>query len=436
MRKSAAVALILVALSAADFSATATAAPTTTTLHDFTGKGDGGSPEGGVILGQDGVIYGAADRGGVNDNGVIFSLTPPATAGNRWSFRVLHRLPGGVGGGYPLGLTQDAKGNLYGYAIDFGAGNGTIFRLAKPTAPGGAWAFRTIYEFQGGKDGAFPSGLALQPDGSLIGTTDHGGAGACRDPFGDPPWGCGTVFGLRPPVKPGEPWAETVIHRFAGGTDGSTPVGAPVLVDGAWYGVTTEGGGGPCIQPGTSTVAGCGSVYALRRDARGQWGETIAYAFQGGAMGSTPLGPLAVDTKGRIYGVTASGGLAGNDGYGNGLVYELEPSTAGPLAETVLHAFAGGKDGYEPQSGLALGAKGRLYGTTYLGSSGNLGAAFILRPPAAQGGTWTEFVVARFSGPVGAYPTGQLAIDASGALYGVALEGGRFNAGTVFKVIP
>jgi len=117
----------LVTLGVTAMAASVLAAPTTTVLYSFHGKTDGGSPEGGLIAGPDGVLYGTADTGGTNDNGTIFSLTPPATTGAAWSFKVLHRLTGGVEGGYPVGLTQDKSGNLYGYAVDFGAGHGTVF---------------------------------------------------------------------------------------------------------------------------------------------------------------------------------------------------------------------------------------------------------------------------------------------------------------------
>jgi len=412
--------------------------PSVASLYAFRGKADGASPEGGVIQGLDGTIYGTADQGGVDDNGTVFSLTPPAVSGGTWTFKVLYCLQGGAGGGYPLGLTQDKNGNLYGYAIDFGAGHGTVFQLQKPATPGKAWRFRTLYAFQGGKDGDFPSGLAVQPDGDLIGTTGHGGGrGACRDAEGDTPYGCGTVFQLTPPAAKGGAWTETVLYRFAGGADGAIPIGAPIRVGGALYGVTTEGGGGPCDQPGTGTTVGCGSVYKLSQARSGKWVETVFYRFPGGGSGWAPVGGLTADSQGKFYGATAFGGLDANDGYGNGLVFELTPATAGGFSEIVLHQFAGGAaDGYQPQSGVLLDQQGNLHGTTYLGPIGAWGIAYTLAPPGASGGLWTETVDARFSGPAGAYPTGSLAIGGNGALYGVTLQGGRYNQGAVYQVAP
>lgn len=63
-----------------------------------------------------------------------------------------------------------------------------------------------------------------------------------------------------------------------------------------------------------------------------------------------------------------AGGGADNDG----VVYKLTPSGA----ETILHTFTGGADGYEPDS-LALDSAGNVYGTTYYG--GVLGSGVLYK---------------------------------------------------------
>jgi hypothetical protein len=49
-------------------------------LHNFTGGVDGADPQGGVILGADGDVYGATVYGGsgigMAGHGVIYELTP------------------------------------------------------------------------------------------------------------------------------------------------------------------------------------------------------------------------------------------------------------------------------------------------------------------------------------------------------------------------
>lgn len=48
---------------------------TYTLLHDFTGGSDGGNPEGGVIVGRNGNLYGTAAYGGTAGAGVVFEIT-------------------------------------------------------------------------------------------------------------------------------------------------------------------------------------------------------------------------------------------------------------------------------------------------------------------------------------------------------------------------
>src|ERR1700685_4126520 len=68
------------------------------------------------------------------------------------------------------------------------------------------------------------TGLAMDADGNLYGTTRLGGSGACGA-------GCGVVFKL---TKTGEgEFSYSVLHTFAGPfSDGGNPFGAP-LVDSA-----------------------------------------------------------------------------------------------------------------------------------------------------------------------------------------------------------
>jgi uncharacterized repeat protein (TIGR03803 family) len=49
---------------------------TYTSLHDFTGGSDGGTPFGQVTLDASGNLYGTASVGGANDAGVVWEITP------------------------------------------------------------------------------------------------------------------------------------------------------------------------------------------------------------------------------------------------------------------------------------------------------------------------------------------------------------------------
>lgn len=97
----------------------------------------------------------------------------------------------------------------------------------------------TIYNFTGTNgDGATPvGGLALGANGTLYGTAEFGGAGACSV---NNIQGCGTVFALSPPASKGGAWTETVIYSFTNQNgDGINPTAGLVIgADGVLYGTT------------------------------------------------------------------------------------------------------------------------------------------------------------------------------------------------------
>ena len=160
--------------------------------------------------------------------------------------------------------------------------------------------------------------------------------------------------------------------------------------------------------------------------------ETI-YSFEAPPSATYPAaGPIISDSD-VIYGTTSAGGTTTGCGYFNcGTVYELNrpASPGGPWTETTLYSF-GGFSGSDPQTGLVLGAGGKLYGW-------NRNAAFELTPPVSPGGPWTETTLYGFQGsPIdGGSPTGGMAIAADGSIYGATHSGGTYNLGTVFELTP
>jgi uncharacterized repeat protein (TIGR03803 family) len=87
--------------------------------------------------------------------------------------------------------------------------------------------------------------------------------------------------------------------------------------------------------------------------------------------GAFPAGTLVSDAKGNLYGTTAGGGAS--DTYG--VVFKLDKNGE----ETVLHNFEL-TDGAYPNAGLVRDAKGKLFGTTYLGGASDHGTVFELTP--------------------------------------------------------
>jgi uncharacterized repeat protein (TIGR03803 family) len=103
-----------------------------TVLYYFMGGADGYSPDGGVILGGDGALYGTTSQGGAGW-GSIYKLTPPAS-GTIWTKIVLHNFSMAPDGNVPYsGVIFDRHSTMYGTTADGGAAppqyNGTVFQV-------------------------------------------------------------------------------------------------------------------------------------------------------------------------------------------------------------------------------------------------------------------------------------------------------------------
>ncbi len=223
--------------------ATSGGAWTETILHSFN-YGQGRFPTGTPTLDARGDLYGSAQGGGLYGAGVVYRLTPPATAGAPWTFRVLHAFgPMRIGsseGGLPTGgLTLHGKMVLYGTTLEGGLhGSGTVFELVPPATAGGTWSENILYSFGSvNNDGSKPAAnVIFDSAGNMYGTTTWGG-GICAGT-------CGTVFQLTPPISSGSDWTETILHSFPStNKDGYYPSGGLLLgKNGALFGATQSGG--------------------------------------------------------------------------------------------------------------------------------------------------------------------------------------------------
>jgi hypothetical protein len=331
---------------------------------------------------------------------------------------VLYTFVGGTDGSSPIApLLADPSGNLFGTTIGGGAGCepegcGTVFELF-PSSSGG-WTESVLYRFQGGTDGVFPYGsLVMDAEGNLFGTTSQGGSEDISCSFGQ--GGCGTVFELSPPA-PGGQWTETLLYRFQGGdSDGALPMGTLVSDRaGNLFGTTQAGG-----------RLNCGSVFELRPSVPGgAWIERVLHLFDC-TNGANPMGQLAIDSGGNLYGATFEGGDLTCSQNGCGAVFQMY-RVNNFWKERVLHTFTGGTDGRTPQAGVILN-KNSLYGTTELGGN-NYGTAYKIDE---QDGGPAETVI--YDGAPTAAPYGIFALDAAGNLYGAA-SNGAFNFGEVYQL--
>jgi uncharacterized repeat protein (TIGR03803 family) len=230
-------------------------------------------------------------------------------------------------------------------------------------------------------------------------------------------------FSLKPqaraPTSVISPWAVSVLYAFTGGSDGSSPGLGDLIFDqaGNIYGTTTGGG-----------AYGWGTAYQLVKSSSG-WTFQLLYAFTGGSDGGRPFFGLTFNQNGNLYGATYEGGA-----YGYGTVFELTPSGSG-WTENTLYSFQYGSDGGYPFGGVTFDPSGNLYGTTLDGGPNGGGTVFELTP--SSGGKWAFSVLHSFAGNGTVEgPTGNLAIDSAGNLYGATMLEGVYGSGNVFKLTP
>ena len=269
--------------------------------------------------------------------------------------------------------------------------------------------------FKGSPDGSSPWAAPIHDThGNFYGTTWSGGK-----------FGFGTVFEVDSTGK------ETILHDFAGGSDGAFPWSGLIMdAAGNLYGTTNTGGGAYCFNN-----YGCGVVFKMSPKRGGGWTETVLYAFKGKPDGQHPgYGSLAQDAAGNLYGTTIDGG-GGYCSAGCGVVFKLARSSSGHWKETVLHSFnATQTDGVTPYGGVILDAAGNAYGTTSLGGSSSCGCGTVFKLDATGKAT----ILYSFTGGAdGAQPFGALVRDSAGNLYGTTWDPATgYNYGTVYKLDP
>lgn len=287
-----------------------------------------------------------------------------------------------------------------------------------------------LYTFTTASDGTFPFGtLVADSAGNLYGTTMNGGNST----------NTGTVYKLSPTSS--GPWTKTILHSFGATHDGTNPASGLVIdAAGNLYGTTQFGGNN--VSTTHCPASGCGVVFKLAPTASGPWTETILHTFTGNTDGAMPgFSGLILDSSGNIYGVATLGGnqskcVTGVPPAGCGVVFRLAPLSGGGWKYSVLRTFSG-PGGKFPSGNLALDSLGNLYGTTLQGGtascSSGCGVVYRLSPPAS-GIVWTETVLYAFTGgPDGAFPQGSPILDSAGNLYGVN-QFTDTNPGNVFKL--
>jgi uncharacterized repeat protein (TIGR03803 family) len=337
---------------------------TYTALYDFTTQYSAFPMDPGMPTAANGRVYDVTFLGGEYSNGMVFDLSPSATAAPSesalWDFNSVYQFTGNNDGGGPSPLSPlvfDAQGDVYGAAVGGGTYNdGVIYEL---TPSGNGWTQSVLYNFTGCEDGAFPSGIVFDKQGNIYGTTAAGGSSQCGDRNG-----CGTVFKLSPSQSG---WTESTLHAFQNGTDGC-PSG-PLFRDsrGNLYGITTEGG--PDNNGGT--------VWELSPK-NGSWSFSVLHDFNFFTVGY--YGPYApnMDAAGNLWGTVSWGGA--NE---TGVLFRLKPSKNGKWTFTDVYDFAtrgGTGAGCYPNGTPMLDSNGNLYGVTQLCGADGEGTIWEYKP--------------------------------------------------------
>ncbi len=287
----------------------------------------------------------------------------------------------------------------------------------------GAQTVQTLVSFTGSNGFNPYTGLVQDAEGNFYGATNQGGAN-----------NTGLIFELSPNGHGG--WQQRILYQFStrngsgDNSDGAFPQMQRLAIDraGNLYGTATAGG-----------LYGQGTVFRLLRTSATGFRFTTLHSFQGGSGGTSPIGGVAVDNEGNVYGTTNNGGGT-NCINGCGLVYQLRPAGIFGYLFTVLHTFTGIPNGgtcpniYDGELPSRMtpvvDSAGNVYGTTSNGGSActDTGTEWELSP--AGGGNWTYTLIhVPGVGDVAQYPQAGMVLDAEGNLYGTG------SANVIFELV-
>ena len=265
-------------------------------------------PEGELIQGSDGDLYGTAANGGLHNAGIVFKITLSGVFTKLYDFCSQPNCADGLRPG--TGLVEARNGLFYGTTLGAGANGsgGTIFRISS------SGKLSTLYSFcaqPNCADGANPlTSLLPATDGNMYGATGSGGLvdGTCSA-------GCGTIF--RIPLS-GAPL--TVVHAFTS-SEGVQVQKLIQATDGSFYGTARLGGS-----------SNLGTLFKM--DAAGSVSVLFNFCNAAACHSSTnPVG-LIQSTNGLFYGTTMGPGNGTLFTYGYPPFITMTPSF-GPVGTMV-----------------------------------------------------------------------------------------------------
>jgi uncharacterized repeat protein (TIGR03803 family) len=195
------------------------------------------------------------------------------------------------------------------------------------------------------------------------------------------------------------------LHSFSGYDDGENPFPAVIFDQaGNLYGVAAYG------------EESEGTIFQLT-PSPGDWTFNVLHQFDlQDTDGSGPIGGLAMDEAGNLYGTA----WYDHSDTGCGTVFRVSLSEG----FTVLHHFAG-PDGCAPMSTLTY-SSGMIWGTTQGGGAKGQGTVFSMTTSG------DSFQFTSFTGKNGSQPLSALTLWG----YGSTFSGGGNGKGNIYKLYP
>jgi len=341
-----------------------------------------------LVEGNPNIFFGMTNRGGLNDDGVIFKYNLSSgthTTLYDFSFPVNNNL--NVFGS----LIESSPGKFLGMTYQGGTANvGAIFEYDTTTS-----TLSVNHSFDSYSPGQKPMGsLLAASNGKFYGLTSEGGA-----------YNAGALFEYDPFTGTYKKW-----HDFDGTATGAIPNGSLIEAsNGKLYGVTKWGG---------ST----------------NWGALFEFDPLTGILtnvydfihpnGAWPVGGLMQASNGMLYGITSYGGPYNN----YGVLFEYDPTGRGTYTVKVNFEHTTERN---PEGRLIETSTGILYGLSKSGGTTSHGTLFEYNITGDSTTIKFDFI----NTPFGREPKGDLIKATNGKLYGMTSNGGTSGTsrGTLFE---
>lgn len=452
---------------------------------DFGGELYGATPDAGVEEFTTGQLFGITRSGGLNDDGVLYRYD---LATNEF-VKLIDLERQESGGGASVNMIRTVNGDYFGVTRYGGTnGEGVLFQYDLTNN-----SLTKKVDFNIDIHGGLPTSLMEASSGKIYGMTYRGGKG-----------GRGSIYKYDPLTEVFSKEIDLNIMSREGGFPESS------LIRGSnnkFYGMTRSGGvnsyatlfeydqetkdikklhdfDGPFSGSGLLRVAylmkaSNGKLYGSTR-AGGELDRGVIFEYDTEisqltsllSLGSnltntsTPIGKLAENQEGKLYGTTHFGGE--ND---HGIIFEYDLITNKLSKKAEFHID---NTGYKP-NGLIAATNGKLYGTNKRGGGNGHGTFFEFDPKNSElnkiidfnrdvngsspaGGLVehsnnkiygvttsgelfeydpdTEILIKKVETESGRQPIGGLSLSTNGLIYGTMAFGGNYDGGLLFSYNP